>query len=130
MAGKISSLKQMTLDVGETVADHLKGDLSVNENFTRYSKKVKEVPFRANIEFLKLVKYTRSYLKEIESPVFIAQGRQDELVPHRTAHYLDKEIGSKEKDIVFFEQSIHFICWCEVIDILKSMVYKFHTSLT
>src|SRR5690625_7737237 len=96
MAGKISSLKQMTLDVGETVADHLKGDLSVNENFTRYSKKVKEIPFRANIEFLKLVKYTRTYLKEIESPVFIAQGRQDELVPHRTAQYLDKEIGSKE----------------------------------
>jgi len=127
-AGKIFSFKQMTLDVGEAVADHLKGDLSVNENFTRYSKKVKEVPFRANIEFLKLVKYTRSYLKEIESPVFIAQGRQDELVPHRTAHYLDKEIGSKEKDIVLFEQSKHLICWGEDKDVLNSMVYNFLTS--
>src|SRR5690625_5601497 len=93
-AGKIFSFKQMTLDVGEAVADHLKGDLSVNENFTRYSKKVKEVPFRANIEFLKLVKYTRSYLKEIESHVFIAQGRQDELVTHRMSHYLDNEFVS------------------------------------
>src|SRR5690625_7116054 len=74
-AGKIFSFKQMTLDVGEAIADHLKGDLSVNENFTRYSKKVKEVPFRANIEFLNLVKYKRYYLQEFESPVIIAQGQ-------------------------------------------------------
>lgn len=127
-AGKIFSFKQMTLDVGEAIADHMKGDLSENENFARYSKKVGQVPLRANIEFLKLIKYTRSYLKEIEVPVFIAQGRQDELVPHRTVHYLDKEISSKEKEVVLFEQSKHLICLGEDKDVLNSMVYNFLTS--
>lgn len=128
-AGKFISLKQLTLDVGEVFVDGLKGNLQKNEYYIRYRKKFGKVPFKANLEFLKLVKYTKSYLKDIESPVFIAQGCQDGIVPLKTANYLDKElIIAQKKEIVLFERSDHLICWGEDKDVLNMMVHKFLTS--
>lgn len=128
-AGKVFSLKQLILDIGEVIADGLKGDLSENEYYLRYRRKLGNVPFKANIEFLKLVKYTRTYLKKIESPVFIAQGCKDGIVPLKAANYLDKEITTaKQKEIVLFESSDHLICLGEDKDILNMMVHKFLMS--
>src|SRR5690625_2060145 len=113
-AGKIFSLKQLTLDFGEVITDRIKGTLQENINYQRYKKKVGKIPLKSNIEFLKLVKYTREYLKDIQSPVFIAQGIQDGIVPVSTASYLDREITtSSQKEVVLFEKSDHLICWGE-----------------
>jgi esterase/lipase len=128
-AGKLFSLKQITLDIGEVITDRMKGTLQENKNYVRYKKKLGKVTMKSNIEFLKLVKYTRGYLKNIESPVFIAHGIQDGLVPARTASYLDKEITtSSQKEVVLFERSDHLICWGEDKDTLNGMVYNFLQS--
>src|SRR5699024_3853281 len=80
-AGKYFSFKQFTMDMGDLIAGGFKGAIKKNRTYIRYRNKLTQIPFTANIEFLKLVKYTRGYLKKIKSPVFIAQGCQDETVP-------------------------------------------------
>lgn len=127
-AGKFLSFKQMTLDVGEVIKDGIRGNLHKNNIYLRYKRKLGKVPFKANLEFLKLVRYTRGYLKNIKSPVLIAQGQQDGVVPVKAASYLDKEISSPQKKVVLFERSDHQICLGDDKDTLNSMVYDFLSS--
>lgn len=124
-AGKYISFKQIMLDLGEVISDGLKGDIEENGLYRRYKNKAGQIPFKANIEFLKLVNYTRSFLKDVESPVFIAQGQQDAVVPANTVNYFDKELGSEHKEIVMFEESEHLICLGEDKDTLNTMVLEF-----
>lgn len=125
-AGKVFSLRQLTLDIGGVITDRVKGTLRENQNYQRYKRKIGKIPLKSNIEFLKLVRYTREYLKDIESPVFIAQGIRDGIVPSSTASYLDREITiSSQKEIVLFEKSDHLICWGEDKDTLNGMVHNF-----
>ncbi|GAB3045389.1 alpha/beta hydrolase [Virgibacillus ainsalahensis] len=127
-SGKFLSFKQMGLDIGTVIADGMKGNLGKNKLYSHYRSKMGNVPFKANLEFLKLVKFTRRYLKKVDSPVLIAQGQQDGMVPYKTAYYLDKEITSKQKEVVFFERSRHLICLGDDKDTLNSMVYEFLTK--
>lgn len=124
-SGRYLSFKQMMIDLGAVITDGFKGKLAENALYIHYKRKLRQVPFRANIEFLKLVRYTRAYLKHVESPVFIAQGQQDNLVPPRTVNYLDKEIQSTQKEIVLFEKSKHLICLGEDKDTLNTMIGDF-----
>src|SRR5690625_3185962 len=126
--GKYLSIKQIVVDIGEMISDGVKGELGKNRQYIHYKKKLGAVPFKANIEFLKLIRFTRRYLKNIESPVLIAQGQQDGMVPAKTAYYLDKEISSKRKEIVFFERSKHLICLGNDKDTLNTMIYEFLTK--
>ncbi|MFD1038376.1 alpha/beta hydrolase [Virgibacillus byunsanensis] len=124
-AGKYLSLKQLSLDIGEVFIDSLKGNLSKNKLYVNYKKKLGAVPLKANIEFLRLVRFTRKYLKKVDSPVLIAQGQQDGMVPYKTAYYLDKEIISDRKEVVFFERSRHLICLGDDKDTLNKIIHKF-----
>lgn len=124
-ARKYLSFKYMSLYIGEVIGDGLRGKLHENDIYLHYKSKVGAVPFKANIEFMKLVSRTKLYLKDITSPVFIAQGQKDGLVPASTAYYLDKEIMSKQKEVVFFEQSNHLICLGHDKDVLNKMIYNF-----
>lgn len=124
-SGKFLSLRQMTLDIASVAADGMRGNLGKNKLYLHYKKKMGTIPFKANIEFLKLVKFTRRYLKKVKSPVLIAQGQQDGMVPYKTAYYLEKEINSKQKEVVFFERSRHLICLGDDKDMLNKMVYEF-----
>ncbi|WP_106494795.1 alpha/beta hydrolase [Lentibacillus sp. Marseille-P4043] len=127
-AGKYLSFKQILLDVGEAIADGFRGELNKNKLYLHYKRKLGEVPFKANLEFLKLVKYTKPYLKDIDTPVLIAQGQQDSMVPYKTAYFLEKEITSKRKEVVFFERSRHLICLGNDKDALNTMIYAFLTK--
>lgn len=124
-AGKYLSFKQIGMDMGEILADRIKGELDSNKMYLHYKNKTGHVPFKANIEFMKLVRFTRRYLKKVKTPVLIAQGQQDGMVPYKTAYYLDKEITSEEKEVVFFERSKHLICLGDDKDTLNSMVLEF-----
>lgn len=124
-AGKYLSFKQMFKDVSKVASDGLRGKLKENVLYTNYKDKVGQIPFKANLEFLKLIRYTRSYLKEIDSPVFIAQGQQDGIVPASTVSYLDKHITSEQKEIVLFEKSKHLICLGNDKDTLNRMIGSF-----
>ncbi|SEQ77485.1 Esterase/lipase [Virgibacillus subterraneus] len=124
-AGKYLSFKQITMDIKDVAVDGFNGKLNQNKLYLHYKRKLGAVPFKANIEFLKLLKFTRRYLKKVESPVLIAQGQQDGMVPYKTVYYLDKEITSKEKEVVFFERSRHLICLGNDKDALNIMIYEF-----
>lgn len=124
-AGKYISLKQLRTNLGEVISDSFKGALSSNSLVEQYKSKKGEIPFKANLEFLKLVRHTRKHLKDIDTPVLIVHGRQDQVVPPETIDYLNKEIPSEEKELVLFERSDHLICLGEDKDILNDMVYEF-----
>ena len=124
-AGKYLSIKHLGQYVGDVISDSVKGKLNENEKYLRYKNKIGEVPLKANIEFVRLVKFTRQFLKDIKAPVLIVHGQQDGLVPAKTGYYLDKEIGSTEKEIVFLERSDHLLCLGEDKEILNHMVFDF-----
>ncbi|RDW15079.1 alpha/beta hydrolase [Oceanobacillus chungangensis] len=126
-SGKYLNLKQIALDIGDVIGDGIRGTLGENKLYLHYKKKLsaRAIPMRANIEFMRLVKFTRRYLKEINSKVLIAQGHLDGMVPYKTAYYLDKEIQSENKEVVFFDQSRHLICLGNDRDTLNTMVYDF-----
>ncbi|HEX6594136.1 MAG TPA: alpha/beta fold hydrolase [Bacillota bacterium] len=127
-SGKYLSFKQIGMDIADVIKDGVKGKLKDNRLYTHYKKKFGEVPIQANLEFLKLVHFTRKHLKDVESPVFIAQGQQDGMVPYTTAYYLDEEIRSTQKEIVLLERSKHLLCLGSDKDILNRMVYRFLTD--
>ncbi|WP_373895135.1 alpha/beta hydrolase [Virgibacillus natechei] len=124
-SGKFLSFRQMTLDIASVAADGIRGNLGKNKLYQHYKKKMGAIPFKANIEFLKLVKFTKGYLKKVTSPVLIAQGQQDGMVPYKTAYYMEKEINSEKKEVVFFDRSRHLICLGDDKDTLNQMVYEF-----
>lgn len=127
-ARKYLSFKQIILDIHQVCFDGLTGNIKKDKLYIHYKKKFGSVPFRSNLEFLKLVKFTKPYLKEIDSTVLIAQGQKDGMVPYKTAYFLDKEINSEEKEVVFFERSRHLICLGEDKDTLNQMIYNFLTK--
>jgi len=124
-AGKYLSFKQISFDIGEIVRDGVTGKLPQNKLYLHYKRKRGSVPLKANLEFLKLVRLTRKSLREVKAPVLIAQGQMDNMVPYKTAYYLDKEIPSKRKEVVFFERSRHLICLGNDKDTLNRMVHEF-----
>lgn len=109
-AGKYVSLPQMYKDVLEMLGDAFNGALASNELFTRYQKKLKDTYLFSTFEFMKCVQFTRPYLKDVRCPVLIIQGELDGMVPKEAALYLEKEIPSKEKELVFLKKSKHLIC--------------------
>lgn len=129
-ARKYLSFKYMSYYIGEMIGAGFTGKLSENETFIHYKDKFGEIPFKANIEFMKLVQETKPYLKDIHSPVFIAQGQKDGMVPFKAAYSLEEEIGSDQKEVVIFEQSNHMICLGEDSNVLNKMVYVFLTEET
>lgn len=124
-ARKYLSFKYLSYYVADVISDGFKGQLEENEIFTHYKSKLGTVPFKANVEFMKLVNETKRYLEDITSPVFIAQGQKDGLVPYTAAYSLEKEIGSEHKEVVIFEQSNHMICLGEDKNILNKMIIQF-----
>ncbi|GGA90192.1 alpha/beta hydrolase [Ornithinibacillus halotolerans] len=124
-AGKYLDFKQIHKDIHGFIKERLKGDLQHNKLFNHYKNKLPQVPFKSSFEFMKLVNYTRPYLKEVEVPVLIAQGLQDGLVPYKTAYYFDEEIKSKQKELVLLDRSKHLLCLGEDKDTVNQMVYEF-----
>ena len=124
-AGKYLDFNQIRIDINDVIRDGIRGELDSNKLFKHYKNKLGQVPFKSNFEFLKLINYTRPYLKEVDTPVLIAHGQQDGVVPYKTAYYLDKEIHSEHKEIVLLNRSRHLLCLGEDKDTINTMVYDF-----
>lgn len=122
---KYLSWRQLLLDVFDFVIDGIKGGLHKNKVYLRYRRKIGVVPFKANLEFFRLVQFTKNYLKDVDIPVLIAQGQKDGVVPYKTAYYLEKEMTSEQTEVVFFERSKHLICLGDDKDILNKIVHHF-----
>ncbi|WP_456275044.1 alpha/beta hydrolase [Bacillus sp. AK031] len=102
--------KQLLADIKEMVQDVFRGDLSNNELYLRYKKKIKDTPISATYQFRKVVLMVKPLLKEISIPVFIAQGKKDGIVPPKSADFLFEEITYDEKERYFSEEAKHLIC--------------------
>ncbi|WP_026571368.1 alpha/beta hydrolase [Sediminibacillus terrae] len=126
-AGKYLNFKQMGIEIGRFMVKGVKGQLKQDPLYSNYKEKFGSVPFTSMREFQKCVRFTRPYLRKIECPVLIAQGRQDSMVPYKTLHYLDKEITA-ETDLILYDQSKHHICLGEEKEELIQNVYSFLTS--
>jgi len=124
-SGKYLDFRQITQNIKDAMEERRRGTLEENKLYQIYDRKRGQIPMKANIEFMKLVKYTRTYLSKINCPVLIAQGEKDGLVPFKTAYYLGEKIPSEQKAIVFFSQSNHFICLGEDKDKVNTVVYDF-----
>lgn len=124
-AGKFLCSRQLSRDFGVLIKDALKGHLKRNHLYLHYKKKMREVPIKANLEFWKLIRFSRKFLNEVKAPVLIVQGKQDHMVPYKTVYYLDQEIASKQKEIVFFDQARHMICWVDDKNILNELIHSF-----
>ncbi|RYG71879.1 alpha/beta fold hydrolase [Lentibacillus lipolyticus] len=125
---KYLSFRQMAREVKSVLVDGFKGRIGENRFFQHYKNKWRSVPFRANLEFCRLVNFTRRHLPEVQAPVLIAQGQQDMMVPYKTALHLDKEITSEQKQVVLFDESRHLICLGDDRDTLNELVYQFLTE--
>ncbi|MTH55177.1 alpha/beta fold hydrolase [Bacillus mangrovi] len=102
--------RQVIKDIRLVIEDGMKGTLNENEVYLRYRKKITETPILSTLQFRKLVKYTKPRLPEITIPVLIVQGECDGIVPMKSAHYLYRTIGSKEKKLCFLPASTHLVC--------------------
>lgn len=102
--------KQLLADIKDMIQDVLRGELTNNELYVRYKKKIKDTPISATYQFRKVVLMAKPLLKEIEVPVFIAQGKKDGIVPPKSADFLYEEITYKEKEKYFSDEAKHLIC--------------------
>lgn len=127
-ARRYISFKHLSSYIRELIGDGFKGKLEENKLYDHYKSKAGMVPFRANLEFMKLVNKTKQYLSDVQSPVFIAQGKQDMIVPESAAHSINKEIGSEYKEVILFEQSKHLICLGDDKDVLNKKILTFLTQ--
>jgi carboxylesterase len=73
--------------------------------------RIKRVPLPATLQFMKLAQYARKQeLGRVVVPTLIAQGQRDQIVHPRSARYIyDRLQGDKE--LVYFPQSRHMLCF-------------------
>lgn len=124
-ARKYVSFKYLAQALGGMVGDGLKGTLQENNLFINYKNKFGEISVKANVEFMKLVHYTKPFLEKITAPVFIIQGQHDELVPKKIAYALEEEIGSAKKRIVLIEGAGHHLCLGPDKEVINTMVLDY-----
>lgn len=58
-------------------------------------------------EFLKLVKTVEKHLVEITAPIRIFAAREDHVVPPENGPYIFEHVGSKEKELIWLDNSYH-----------------------
>ncbi|MGG1398014.1 alpha/beta fold hydrolase [Bacillus salipaludis] len=120
--------KQMAVELKTMLMDSLRGNLTENELFQRYLRKIKATPVAATLQFRQLVSFIKPLLHQVEVPTLIAQGECDGMVPPKSAEFLYRTINSKKKRITYIKDSKHHICHCEENTALFSQVYDFLTE--
>ncbi|RFU67391.1 alpha/beta fold hydrolase [Peribacillus saganii] len=112
-AARYINPRQLVFDSMEMVKDAWNGKLRQNELYFRYKNKMLKTPITAAYQFRLLVAANRSVFREIRIPTFIAQGKDDGIVPPKSALFLFENISSPEKELRLVEKAKHLICHCE-----------------
>lgn len=123
-SGKYLNWKLLTIEAWQNLKKQLSGDILDDLTKLREDKKGR-IPFRAFWEFKKCIDYTKKALPAVSCPVFIVQGIQDSMVPHRTVNYLHKHLGSQKQKMVLFDESRHLLCLGPDIDQICTQVEEF-----
>jgi len=56
-----------------------------------------------------LAKHVMSILKYIETPIQLLQAKNDDVTSPKNSYYIHDHVASKEKEIIFLENSYHII---------------------
>ncbi len=80
-----------------------KEDREVAEKKVHYA----EFPPRSMMEASKLASPTKKIIPKITEPILIMHSRPDSIVLPKSSEYLYDKVGSKDKELVFFENSYH-----------------------
>lgn len=84
-----------------------------------------KIPLRSYIELKLLLNQAKSFLPQIDIPVFIALGKYDELIFYKEAAQWYDMLNVPEKEFILFGESGHFICWDQNKDTLHKIVCNF-----
>lgn len=66
-----------------------------------------EFPPKSMLEVNKLIPFTRKIIPAIQEPILIMHSRPDSIILPKSSEYLYDKVGSKDKELVFFENSYH-----------------------
>lgn len=66
-----------------------------------------EFPPRSILEASRMTSPTKKIIPKITAPILIMHSRPDSIVLPKSSEYLYDNVGSKEKELVFFENSYH-----------------------
>jgi carboxylesterase len=77
-------------------------------------------PLPAVVELLKLQAETRRGLARVTAPLLILQGERDAAVPPASARWLYEQVGSTDKELVYYARSGH----CLTLDAEREMVWR------
>lgn len=84
------------------------------ENIRHYLRSSCSFPLSALLNFRMLLSKTKSQIKEVQCPVFVAQALEDDTVRKNSARYIYCNIASNKKFIRYYENSGHLILWSKV----------------
>lgn len=112
-AAKYVSPSQLVRDLKGVAADAVHGEVASNPLFQHYVYKLRNVPFSATVEFMKVVRTVEPYMEKIACPVFVVQGQQDGIVPSKTADYVFSRLTVTDKELYYSETGKHLICYSD-----------------
>lgn len=64
-------------------------------------------PTKGASEMVKLVNITRKNLRKVSQPVLVFKSKEDHVVPFDNAEYTIKNISSRDKNLIYLENSYH-----------------------
>ncbi|AGA68276.1 esterase/lipase [Desulfitobacterium dichloroeliminans LMG P-21439] len=82
----------------------------------RYLQAKSNSPFLAMIQFLLLLRQTKSKLEKISCPILIIQAEDDDTVRRKSVDYIYEHVSSEKKRIKYFHEGGHLILLSPVAD--------------
>lgn len=79
------------------------------ENVKRYLLSSRKFPIAALYNFRRLLSITKPKIGKIQCPILIAQANDDDTVRRTSAEYIFTRVGSKKKEIKYYDNSGHLI---------------------
>jgi carboxylesterase len=87
-------------------------------------------PLRAVVQLNALQREVRRRLPRIQQPILVVQGRLDQAIDPRSGQVLLDEIGSRDKELRWFEHSTHCVLLDREWEQAAELAWKFMERLT
>jgi carboxylesterase len=85
-----------------------------------YSIYYEKVPLKSIISLQALIRHMEEKLPEVETPILVVQSKHDRTVKPESGSYIYEKVGSREKEMRWFERSGHLIS----LDIEREEAFK------
>ena len=94
-------------------------------NIRRYLKPSNRLPIKALWNFQKLLTRTKAIVPLIKVPMMVAQAIDDDVVQHRSAGYLYRNVGSDNKQLATYARGGHVILLSDMCGAITKDVLTF-----